>query len=202
MPRSLVPLATLLVLVALAWGLGPRTGALAGDEAPTRQEVEKAYVAFDDGDSITIRWPEAPEVVRLLGIDTPEIQHLEHDLPFAQPFGEKAAGFLEGCVAVASRVEILRASTQDPYGRTLAYLFLDGKNYSALVVEAGLAVANTSHYGDNGLPAPAAEVEKAAARAGPVPFEKPHRYRARMKKVAAWMKKRGTYPRGPQDGER
>jgi endonuclease YncB( thermonuclease family) len=209
MRRSLPPFALLLLLVLLAWALAPRTIARAEPEPapapapapPARQEVPKGAVRFDDGDSITVRWEDGVEVVRILGIDTPEVQHLEHDLPFAQSFGDQAAGFLRGCVAVCDRIEILRAKDEDRYGRTLAYLLLDGKNYSALVVEAGLAVATVDHYGDNGLPEQAAEVARAAEGAGPVPFEPPHVYRARMRRVAAWMRKQGTYPRAGVDKE-
>lgn len=193
--RRAIPLfLALLVLATLAW-------AEPDAESPARQDVPKASVRVDDGDSVAIHWPEGPEMVRILGIDTPEVQHLEHDLPFAQPFGDVAAGFLQGCLAVCDRVEILRAADKDPYGRTLAYLFLDGKNYSTLVVEASLAVANVDHYGDNGLPEPAAAVQEAAKKAGPVPFEPPHFFRRRMKKVAGWMKQQGTYPEGAADDE-
>ena len=193
----LLPAGLLLLLAAAA--IAPRRDARAEPASP--QPVPKAYVAFDDGDSVTIRWPEGPEVVRILGIDTPEVQHLEHDIPYAQPFGREAAGFLRGCIAVCDEIAIVRAKDKDPYGRTLGYLLLDGKSYSALVVAAGLAVSNVDHFGDNGLPELAAEVERAAKEAGPVPFEKPHRYRARMREVSAWMKKQGTYPAGGADEE-
>jgi len=195
--HRLLPLAPLLLL-SFAWGSAAREDARA---EPAQTVVPKEHVVFDDGDSVTIRWPDGPEVVRILGIDTPEVQHLEHDLPFPQPFGDQAAGFLRGCIAVCDEIRLLRAGEKDPYGRTLAYLFLDGKNYSVLAIEAGLAVANVDHFGDNGLPEPAADVEGAAKTAGPVPFEKPHQYRARMKKVSAWMRKQGTYPSGPADEE-
>ena len=204
MRRFLPPLAVLLLLAPLAWALVPQTVARAGPDsepapapgpaAPARQGVPKGFVRVDDGDSILVRWEHGVEVVRILGIDTPEVQHLEHDLPFAQPFGDQATGFLRGCLAVCDRIEILRAADKDRYGRTLAYLLLDGKNYSALAVEAGLAVATVDHYGDNGLPEQAADVTRAAEGAGPVPFEAPYLYRARMRRVAAWMRTQGTYP--------
>ena len=39
-------------------------------------------------------WPGADaEVVRILGIDTPETRRLEHNLPFDQPFGKEANRF-------------------------------------------------------------------------------------------------------------
>ena len=173
-------------------------GGTATADEPERTQVPKALIAFDDGDTIEIRWPkaESPEMVRILGLDTPEVMHLEHDLPFAQPFGEAAAGFLRGCLAVADEVELQRAPEKDPYGRTLGYLFLDGKNYSVLAIEARLAVETVTHFGDNGLPEPAAACVEAAKRAGPVPFEPPFRFRRRMSKVSKWMRDDGSYPRG------
>ena len=167
-------------------------------EPVPRTEVPKERIRVDDGDGMVIRWPGEPyETVRVLGIDTPETQHLDHDIPFAQSSGEEARGFFQGAVAVASKVEIVRAAEKDPYGRTLAYVFLDGKNYSVLVVAARLALENVSHFGDNGFPAEAKAVQDAAKAAGPVPFERPHVFRARMRELARWMKENGTYPVTP-----
>ncbi len=192
----LVPFALLGLTVGLLLGSAPRE---ARAEPPKRVQVAKAWIRFDDGDSISIRWPKrkAPEVVRILGIDTPEVQHLDHDLPYDQAFGREAAGFLRGCLAVAEKVELVRAEGKDPFGRTLGYLFVDGKNYSVLVVRARLAVESVSHYGDNGLPAPAAAVLAAAKEAGPAPFEAPFRYRRRMRDVSKWLKQQGRYPACP-----
>ena len=142
-----------------------------------------------------IRWPgEAAETVRILGIDTPETRHLDHDIPKAQELGEEAAAFARGAFAVAAKVELLRSATLDPYGRTLGYLFLDERNYSVLVVAARLAEESVTRYGDNGLPREAAEVLAAAKAAGPTPFESPAAFRSRMRVLSAWMKERGLYP--------
>lgn len=161
-----------------------------------RVPVPKELISFDDGDTIDIAWKgKARETVRILGIDTPEVLHLEHNLPFPQPFGDEAAGFLRGAMAVADQVELLRSGQKDPFGRTLGYVYLDGKNYSALVLSARLAVESVTRYGDNGMPEQAAECLAAAKAAGPVPFEDPHTYRRRMRKVSEFMKKEGTYPK-------
>lgn len=199
MRSALIPL-----LMALSVGLlllaAPSSDVAA--EGPTQVVVPKSALAFDDGDTLQIKWPgKDAETVRILGIDAPEVQHLEHNLPYPQPFGYEAAGFLRGCLAVADKVELLRAKEKDPFGRTLGYIFLDGKNYSVLAVNARLAVESVSHYGDNGLPKPAAQVLAAAKKAGPVPFEAPYRYRRRMKSVASWMKKQGIYPELPKDNK-
>jgi endonuclease YncB( thermonuclease family) len=157
--------------------------------------VDPSFVRVDDGDTINIRWKKGDtEIIRILGIDTPETRHLEHDIPYAQPFGAEAQAFAEKIFADARQVELLRSATLDPYGRTLAYVFVDDRNYSVLVVRARLAVESVSHYGDNGLPKEAADVLAAAEAAGPVPFEPPHHYRARMRELSKYMKEQGTYP--------
>jgi len=161
----------------------------------TRVRVEPASVLVDDGDTVVIRWSERDaETIRILGIDTPETRHLEHSLPYAQPFGLEAQAFAQGAFAAATRIELLRASTLDPYGRTLGYLFLDGRNYSVLVVEARLAYESVSHYGDNGFPREAMAVQTAAKAAGPLPFEPPWEFRNRMRELTRWLKERGRYP--------
>jgi micrococcal nuclease len=150
----------------------PPRGAAAPQTRPHGEPVAvpPGAVRVDDGDTVTIRWPGGPEKVRVLGIDAPEI---------AQPFGLEARGFAEGALAAAGRVELRRARTLDGYGRTLGYLFLDGRNYSVLVVQAHLAEEDVSHFGDNGFPREAAEVQAAAREAGRLPFESPAVYRAR-----------------------
>jgi micrococcal nuclease len=158
----------------------------------TRVPVDPARVLVDDGDTVVVRWSrDDPETVRVLGIDAPETRHVEHDIPYAQPFGPQARAFAQGAFAAATSIELLRARTLDPYGRTLGYLFLNGRNYSVLVVRARLAAESVTFYGDNGLPREAAEVLAAAKSAGPLPFEPPHAFRARMRDVSQWMKERG-----------
>ena len=192
-PTLVTLLVTLLAALAMILALPP--AAPEAKEASSRVSLTADQVEVDDGDTILIRWPErAPEVVRILGIDTPEVFHPEHDLPMAQPFGDVATGFLRGALAVSDGIELLRSGETDPYGRTLGYVYLNGRNYSVLVLEAGLAIENVRHYGDNGLPEQAAEILAASKTAGPVPFEAPFRFRSRMRKLAAHLKKIGRYP--------
>jgi endonuclease YncB( thermonuclease family) len=157
-----------------------------------RVAVEPRQVAVDDGDTVLVRWGQGDlETVRILGIDTPETRHPEHGLPMAQPFGPEARAFAQGAFAVVTQVELLRSATLDPYGRTLGYLFLNGQNYSALVLRARLAEESVTRYGDNGLPQEAAEVLKAARDQGPLPFESPDTFRRRWREVGKAWKERG-----------
>ena len=162
-----------------------------------RVKVDPATIKVEDGDGVVIRWGDkGDEIVRILGIDTPEVRRLEHNLPYDQPFGLEAKAFAQGAFAAASDVELLRSPTLDPYDRTLAYLFINGRNYSALAIKAKFSAETVSHYGDNGLPKEAAEVMAAAKEVGsaPLPFEPPHQYRARMRAVTAALKQSGNFP--------
>jgi endonuclease YncB( thermonuclease family) len=151
----------------------------------TRVPVPIDKIRIDDGDTLTILWRRGDvETVRILGIDTPETRHEEHGIPFDQPFGRQAAAFGQGVLAVADKVELVRASTLDPYGRTLGYLYVNDRNYSVLLLSARLAVETVSHFGDNGLPREAKACLDAAAKAGPVPFEPPYVFRKRMREFS------------------
>jgi micrococcal nuclease len=160
-----------------------------------RVAVPVEAMIVDDGDTVNIRWSaDDVEIVRILGIDTPETRHVAHDIPYAQAFGAEARSFARGVFAATEKVELLRAATIDPYGRTLGYIFVDGKNFSVLIVKERLAEESVTHYGDNGFPAEAAEVTAAARAAGPLPFEPPHIFRARMRNVSRALKERGEVP--------
>lgn len=160
--------------------------------AMTRVEVPVDRVRVGDGDTVTIEWDGGDrEIVRILGIDTPETQNIEHNLPYDQPFGREAAGFAKGAFSVATKVEVLRATMKDPYGRTLGYIFLNGRNYSELILAARLAEESITRYGDNGFPAEAKACLEVAQAAGPLPFESPGEYRKRMRAVTDWMRSKG-----------
>lgn len=164
-------------------------------EHGARVAVDPELLLVDDGDTVIIHWTAADaETVRILGIDTPETRHVPHNLPYAQQFGSEARAFAQGAFAAATEVEILRSASLDPYRRTLGYFFVNGRNYSVLVIAARLAEETISRYGDGGFPDEAAAVTAAAAAAGPLPFQSPGEFRRRMREVSDWMRERGTYP--------
>jgi micrococcal nuclease len=165
------------------------------DRTQTRPSLERIAVPLHlidvgDGDTVSIQWTEDDrERVRILGIDTPEVAHPQMGWPYDQPFGREASAFAAGVFAAAEDVVLLRAAETDGYGRTLGYFFVNGRNYSVLVVAAGYAVETVGHYGDNGFPDEAAAVLAAAEVAGPVPFEPPYQFRSRMRKLDEWERK-------------
>ena len=151
-----------------------------GRPALVRVDVDPRVVWVDDGDTIRIRWPHSPsERVRILGIDAPEVANARYPERKEQEYGEEARAFARRLILGAGRLELLRARRSDQYGRTLGYLFVDGRNYSVAAVENHMAESTIDRFGDNGLPAEAAQVQAAARRAGPPPFESPRVFRDR-----------------------
>lgn len=115
-----------------------------------------------DGDTI---WVDrgGEEKIRLIGIDTPEVDWYGGE---AECFGEQAGRFLEGLLeGVQVRLETDR-ELLDPYGRTLAYVYLeDGRMVNLLMVRRGYAVVtiyppNDRYEGD------LLDAERAARDAG------------------------------------
>jgi len=154
----------------------------------------RPHRSVDDGDTVMIAWPSGDkERIRILGIDTPETAHPEHNLPIAQRFGEEATTFAQGAFSAATRIELLRSAELDPFGRTLGYIFLNGQNYSLMVLGAKLAVENVSRFGDNGFPKEAAKIERLAKKVGPMPFENPSDFRKRMRKYSKWLNRQGRH---------
>ncbi len=152
-----------------------------------RISVDPTLIDVGDGDTVTIHWGDGDaERVRILGIDTPEVAHHSMGWYDDQPYGPEATAFAEGVFAMAETVELLRAPEADGYGRTLGYLFVNGRNYSVLVVTAGYAVETVTHYGDNGLPEESEAVLAASREVGPVSFEAPYRFRRRMRELNDW----------------
>jgi len=135
-----------------------------------RVPIAAGAIRLVDGDTGVIRWsPADRETVRVLGIDTAELLGVKGRHPGDERLpitarGAEARGFARGAFAAAMRIDLLRSAFLDRYGRTLGYFFLDGRNYSVLVIEAGLSRETISHDGDNGLPREAQEVLEAARK--------------------------------------
>jgi micrococcal nuclease len=93
-----------------------------------------------DGDTLVIL---GGDRVRLIGVDTPETHHPTKP---AQPFGQEAFEFTRR-IAEGKQV-VLRfdpAETKDRYGRTLAYVYVDGQFLNEALIREGLARALTNY---------------------------------------------------------
>ena len=168
-----------------------------------RVKVDPAAITVEDGDGVIIRWSDQDtEIVRILGIDTPEVRRLEHNLPYDQPFGPEARAFAQGAFAAATDVELLRSPTLDPYGRTLAYAVHQRPELLGPGHQGRLHAARRSATtATTACPARPPRSWPPRRPRAPLPFEPPHQYRARMRTLTESLKSRASIPRteGPGD---
>jgi micrococcal nuclease len=90
-----------------------------------------------DGDTLHVLWEGRDVVVRLIGIDAPEVDWYGGE---AECFGARAGRFAIGLLdGERVRLEFDRERL-DPYGRTLAYLSLArGRMANVILVRRGMA---------------------------------------------------------------
>lgn len=77
--------------------------------------------------------------LRLLLIDTPETVHPSKPI---EPFGPEASAYAKTFFPIGSEVQLeydVSGNSLDKYGRTLAYIWKDGKLYNEEIVKMGLA---------------------------------------------------------------
>jgi micrococcal nuclease len=93
-----------------------------------------------DGDTIRVDLEGRETSIRIIGIDTPEV-----DGPFtrAECFGSEASRYTRSLLEgreVGLEFDVERT---DRYGRTLAYVWVDGENVSERILRDGYAVQVT-----------------------------------------------------------
>jgi micrococcal nuclease len=132
-------------------------------------------VGVKDGDSITVLNGKSPVEIRLEGIDCPEK---------GQPFGKNAKKFTSSLVF--GKIVTVKPETIDRYGRTVARVYVNGRDLSLELVRAGLAW-HYKHYSSDPVLAKAEEAargKKLGLWAMPSP-EPPWDYRHRGDKHGA-----------------
>ena len=89
--------------------------------ALARKPGTATIVEVVDGDTIKIRFGGHTELVRLIGVDTPETKHPRKPV---QCYGHEASAFTSGALPVGTQVRIERdVEARDAYDRLLAYIF-------------------------------------------------------------------------------
>ena len=91
-----------------------------------------------DGDTCYVTINGEDTKIRLLELDTPEISKpkCEQELEW----GLRARDYVNNLIANAKSIEIETDYQKGPFGRTLAYLIIDGEDVSALLVKNDLGV--------------------------------------------------------------
>ena len=139
--------------------------------------LHKERIEFDDGDTIAYGTVQ----VRFLGIDCPEIEHIDVGIFEDQPYGRAAAESTRALILRADVAEYV-FDGKDYYGRTLGHIFVDGELLAVKLIEMGLAYETVSHYGDNGFPDLAQQILDASLAAPKPPFQKPYLWRKQHQK--------------------
>lgn len=125
------------------------------EQAPEEPEKgDKATVTrVIDGDTFEVQYPDGqPEIVRMLGVDTPEVSRrfqdpAEFNLPttpsgeqWAIRWGNQATEFTTSRLTDATvRLITDPAAGSDPFGRRLAYVRVNGQSFNEELVARGLA---------------------------------------------------------------
>jgi micrococcal nuclease len=126
--RAVVVVTVLAAASVLGWWFGDQ-----------RRAADQQYrvVQVLDGDTIVVRRAGATaETIRLLGVDTPETHH---PTKAVQCYGPEAAAHTTS--RLFGRVVRLEDDVErhDVYGRRLAYVYLDGRNFERELLQQGYA---------------------------------------------------------------
>ena len=134
--------------------------------------LQKSQIQFGDGDTFTANGV----IIRVLGVDTPEVKNLEHKILVNQYLGPEASEFTKKLITKSKSIYYVPFQ-KDRYSRTLAHVFIDDELLSIKIIEAGLGYETVSTYGDNGYPALAKQIKAAATKAGKPNFTNPMYWR-------------------------
>jgi endonuclease YncB( thermonuclease family) len=102
--------------------------AFTADKAVTRHNARVASI--HDGDTISLS-------IRLAGVDTPELGHLAK-CPAEASAAQTARLYVAKQVNTVDRRVTFEVVGSDKYHRTLARVFVDGRDLSEMIIAAGL----------------------------------------------------------------
>ena len=125
--RAVVVVTVLTATSVLGWWFGEQ-----------RRAVDQQYrvVQVLDGDTIVVQRGSYRDTIRLLGVDTPETHHPTKPV---QCYGPEASAYTASRLfgqAVRLEDDVER---HDVYGRRLAYVYLDGRNFEEELLQKGYA---------------------------------------------------------------
>jgi micrococcal nuclease len=147
--------AVLLGSAAVGWWLGDHAA------RPTPATVTQTI----DGDTIVVRTDAGAQLtIRMLGVDTPETHHPRKPV---ECFGPEAAAYTQTRLLGRRVALTFDAERHDVYGRTLAFVTVDGHRFNDELLSLGYA--RLLVIPPNGAHAPAmlrAMVDARAARRG------------------------------------
>lgn len=123
--------------------------------------VDAKYVSTNDGDTFRLIINGKEERVRLLMVDTPEMNYEDND---PMPYAQTAKNFTMALLENAAKIEVLYdvGPKTDKYGRLLTYVFVDGILLQERLLQEGYAAVRYIHEPNNSLEDDFREIEEQA----------------------------------------
>jgi micrococcal nuclease len=122
-----------LALVAVA------CASTAARAAPSSGGGTVPVLKVTDGDTIHVRYQGRDERVRLIGVNTPEVDWYGGE---AQCFGDEAGRYAQGRLTDATVQLVFDVDLRDRYDRLLAYVYLGSELFNLTLVQQGYARAD------------------------------------------------------------
>ncbi|GLC87711.1 thermonuclease family protein [Lysinibacillus piscis] len=118
------------------------------EEKTGNQHFPVAYLKNYDGDTLQVNVNGEKRKIRLLMIDTPEMNYNKGE---AQPYAQEAKDFTDKLLKNATTIEAVYdvGPETDNYERLLAYVFVDGKLLQESLLEEGFAAVRFIHKPNN-----------------------------------------------------
>ncbi len=91
-----------------------------------------------DGDTCYIQYKGEKDKIRLLELDTPEINNSKCEKEYI--LGIKARDYINKLISNSYKIEFISDYKRDYFGRILTYMFIDGENVSKIIVSNELGV--------------------------------------------------------------
>lgn len=130
-------------------------------EATGNDLIEAQYISINDGDTFRVKVNGQEERIRLLMIDTPEMNYDKKD---PMPYAEEAKSYTLNLLENASKIELLYdvGPETDNYGRLLTYVFVDDVLLQELLLKEGYAAVRYINEPNNTLEKEFREIEENA----------------------------------------
>ena len=116
-------------------------------ETMAADDTTGEIIRVKDGDTYVVKINGTDTTVRLIGVDTPESVHSDPNRN--TKWGKKVSKWVKKTLKKGTKVKLeYDKDPLDPYGRTLAYVYVDGKMFNKTLVKKGYARA--VYYAPNG----------------------------------------------------
>ena len=130
-------------------------------EATGNELLDVQFVSVNDGDTFRVKVNGKEERIRLLMIDTPEMNYDKKD---PMPYAEDAKSYTANLLENASKIQLLYdvGPKTDYYGRLLTYVFVDDVLLQELLLKEGYAAVRYINEPNNTLEKEFREIEETA----------------------------------------